>query len=123
MSFLKGEGVRNRCYLTGSTALVLFTSLGLVFRTAIETACSDLRCVYASTIVALCTAGTLVAATNAVASTAPYMQDESAITLREAVDREIYYRNLQSNRPNTLTEQDRQDPVTFLQSLSDLQKK
>jgi len=79
--------------------------------------------VYASTIVALCTAGTLVAATNAVASTAPYMHDESAITLREAVDREIYYRNLQSNRPNTLTEQDRQDPVTFLQSLSDLQNK
>lgn len=58
-----------------------------------------------------------------VALTAPYMHDGSVATLREAVDREIYYRNLQNNRPNTLTEQDRQDLVTFLQSLSDLQKK
>lgn len=54
-----------------------------------------------------------------VASTAPYMHDGSANTLREAVDREIYYRNLQSNRPNTLTEQDRQDLVTFLKSLTE----
>ena len=54
-----------------------------------------------------------------VALTAPYMHDGSATTLREAVDREIYYRNLQNNRPNTLTEQDRRDLVTFLHALND----
>jgi cytochrome c peroxidase len=55
-----------------------------------------------------------------VALTAPYMHDGSMASLREAVDREIYYRNLQSNRPNTLTEKDRQDLVVFLESLSEL---
>jgi cytochrome c peroxidase len=53
-----------------------------------------------------------------VARTAPYMHDGSAPTLRDAVDREIYYRSLQSNRPNTLTEQDRQDLVAFLGALT-----
>lgn len=56
-----------------------------------------------------------------VAFTAPYMHDGSVMTLREAVDREIYYRNLQSNRPNSLTERDRRDLVAFLESLSDVQ--
>jgi cytochrome c peroxidase len=54
-----------------------------------------------------------------VAETAPYMHDGSVRTLREAVDQEIYYRNLQTNRPNTLTEQDRRDLVAFLESLTD----
>ena len=54
-----------------------------------------------------------------VALTAPYMHDGSAATLRDAVDREIYYRSLQSNQPNTLTEQDRRDLVSFLQALTD----
>jgi cytochrome c peroxidase len=56
-----------------------------------------------------------------VARTAPYMHDGRIKTLREAVDREIYYRNLQENRPNSLTEQDRQDLVAFLEALSDVE--
>lgn len=55
-----------------------------------------------------------------VARTAPYMHDGSIKTLREAVDREIYYRSLQENRPNSLTESDRADLVEFLDSLSDV---
>ncbi len=53
-----------------------------------------------------------------VAHTAPYMHDGSVATLREAVDQEIYYRGLQNNRPNQLTEDDRQALVAFLESLS-----
>lgn len=54
-----------------------------------------------------------------VARTAPYMHDGSVADLRAAVDREIYYRALQSNRPPALTERDRDDLVRFLESLSD----
>lgn len=53
-----------------------------------------------------------------VALAAPYMHDGSAATLRDAVDREIYYRSLQRNEPTTLTEQDRRDLVAFLESLT-----
>jgi cytochrome c peroxidase len=54
-----------------------------------------------------------------VARTAPYMHDGKVKTLREAVDREIYYRSLQENRTDAVTEQDRADLVAFLESLSD----
>lgn len=58
-----------------------------------------------------------------VAVTAPYMHDGSVKSLEEAVDREIYYRALQTNRPNTLTAEERKNLVAFLQSLTPLPKR
>lgn len=53
-----------------------------------------------------------------VALTAPYMHDGSVPTLREAVEREVYYRGLEANRPLVLTPQERQDLVAFLEALT-----
>jgi cytochrome c peroxidase len=54
-----------------------------------------------------------------VAETAPYMHDGSVPTLREAVDREIYYRAFSTGRVVNLTDKEREDIMLFLQSLSD----
>lgn len=51
-----------------------------------------------------------------VAITAPYMHDGSVPTLPEAIDREIYYRTLQTGKPNTLTAEERADLLAFLQA-------
>jgi len=53
-----------------------------------------------------------------VAITAPYMHDGSVPTLPEAIDREIYYRTLQTGKPNTLTAEERADLLAFLQALT-----
>ncbi len=53
-----------------------------------------------------------------VALTAPYMHDGSIPTLRQAVDFEIYYRSLRSQRPLILTPRERLDLVSFLDSLT-----
>lgn len=53
-----------------------------------------------------------------VALTAPYMHDGSVATLDEAVDRELYYRGLESNSPLILTPAEKADIVTFLKSLT-----
>jgi cytochrome c peroxidase len=52
-----------------------------------------------------------------VASTAPYMHDGSISTLDDAIDREVYYRNLQSGHPLQLTVQERAELKAFLQTL------
>lgn len=52
-----------------------------------------------------------------VASTAPYMHDGSIATLDDAIDREVYYRSLQSGRPLQLTVEERAELKAFLQSL------
>jgi cytochrome c peroxidase len=52
-----------------------------------------------------------------VALTAPYMHDGSVKTLGEAVDREIYYRSLDSGRPVGLTIEERSDLLAFLKTL------
>lgn len=53
-----------------------------------------------------------------VANTAPYMHDGSVPTLPEAVEREIYYRGIETGRPLILTPQEKSDLVDFLKSLS-----
>lgn len=53
-----------------------------------------------------------------VALTAPYMHDGSIATLAEAVDREVYYRGIEANRPLILTPAERRDLVAFLESLT-----
>ncbi|SMF29936.1 cytochrome-c peroxidase [Pseudogulbenkiania subflava] len=53
-----------------------------------------------------------------VANTAPYMHDGSVPTLFEAVEREIYYRGIETGRPLILTPQEKSDLVDFLKSLS-----
>jgi cytochrome c peroxidase len=53
-----------------------------------------------------------------VARTAPYMHDGSVATLREAVEREIYWRSEVDSPLGRLTPQERQDLVAFLESLS-----
>jgi cytochrome c peroxidase len=53
-----------------------------------------------------------------VALTAPYMHDGSVPTLAEAVEREVYYRGLESGRPLVLTPQERADLVAFLEALA-----
>jgi len=53
-----------------------------------------------------------------VALTAPYMHDGSVPTLAEAVEREVYYRGLESGRPLVLTPQDKADLVAFLEGLT-----
>lgn len=49
--------------------------------------------------------------------TAPYMHDGSVPTLDAAVDREVYYRGLDSGYPIGLTAQERADLMAFLQTL------
>lgn len=53
-----------------------------------------------------------------VALTAPYMHDGSVPTLAEAVEREVYYRGLESGRPLVLTPQEKGDLVAFLEALT-----
>lgn len=53
-----------------------------------------------------------------VAMTAPYMHDGSIETLKEAVEREVYYRGLALGRPVVLTAQDQSDLMMFLRSLT-----
>jgi cytochrome c peroxidase len=52
-----------------------------------------------------------------VASTAPYMHDGSVPTLDEAIDREVYYRSIQSGHPLNLSAEERQDLKAFLETL------
>ena len=52
-----------------------------------------------------------------VAHTAPYMHDGSVPTLEDAIDREVYYRSLQSGRPLNLSVEERLDLAEFLRSL------
>jgi len=54
-----------------------------------------------------------------VVRTAPYMHDGSVPTLEEALEREIYYRNLSRNTPIQLTVKEKQALLAFLHSLSD----
>lgn len=49
--------------------------------------------------------------------TAPYMHDGSVGTLEEAVDREVYYRGLDTGYPIGLTAQERSDLIVFLKTL------
>lgn len=49
--------------------------------------------------------------------TAPYMHDGSVRTLEDAVDREVYYRGLDTGYPIGLTAQERSDLVAFLRTL------
>ena len=53
-----------------------------------------------------------------VALTAPYMHDGSVPTLAEAVERELYYRGLESGRPLVLTPREKADLVAFLEALT-----
>jgi cytochrome c peroxidase len=53
-----------------------------------------------------------------VALTPPYMHDGSVPTLAEAVDRELYYRGLESGRPLVLTPREKADLVAFLEALT-----
>jgi cytochrome c peroxidase len=53
-----------------------------------------------------------------VALTAPYMHDGSVPTLGEAVEREVYYRGLESGRPLILTPEEKADLVAFLEALT-----
>ncbi len=49
--------------------------------------------------------------------TAPYMHDGSVVTLDDAVDREVYYRGLDTGYPIGLTAQERSDLRAFLETL------
>lgn len=53
-----------------------------------------------------------------VALTAPYMHDGSVPTLARAVEREIYYRSAEVNRPLSFTPSEADDLVAFLESLT-----
>ncbi len=55
-----------------------------------------------------------------VAGTAPYMHDGSVPTLEEALEREIYYRNLSRDTPIQLTVEEKRALLAFLHSLSDV---
>jgi len=52
-----------------------------------------------------------------VAATAPYMHDGSIRSLREAVDREIYYRAFSTGRTTNLSQDERDALVAFLETL------
>ncbi|MBB5357043.1 cytochrome c peroxidase [Rhodanobacter sp. ANJX3] len=52
-----------------------------------------------------------------VVSTAPYMHDGSVPTLDEAIDREVYYRSLQSGHPLNLSVMEKQELKAFLEAL------
>ena len=49
------------------------------------------------------------------------MHDGSIATLSDAVDHEIYYRGIESDRPLNLSISERQSIVAFLESLTDRQ--
>jgi len=49
--------------------------------------------------------------------TAPYMHDGSVATLDDAIDREVYYRGLDTGYPIGLTAQERSDLRAFLEAL------
>jgi cytochrome c peroxidase len=53
-----------------------------------------------------------------VAITAPYMHDGSVATLDEAIERELYYRSIESARPLVLTKGEKADLLAFLQALT-----
>ena len=53
-----------------------------------------------------------------VEATGPYMHDGSVTSLEQAVDIELYYRGLTTNRPLILTPQEKTDLVAFLRSLT-----
>ena len=53
-----------------------------------------------------------------VGMTAPYMHDGSVDTLARAVDMELYYRGTRQGRPPVLTVTQREDLVSFLESLT-----
>ena len=53
-----------------------------------------------------------------VALTAPYMHNGEVATLEDAVEREVYYRGLTANRPLILTQNEKEDLVEFLRSLT-----
>ena len=53
-----------------------------------------------------------------VANTAPYMHDGSVATLSSAIERELYYRSIALGRPITLTVEEQQQLLEFLQTLS-----
>jgi len=52
-----------------------------------------------------------------VALTAPYMHDGSVPTLDEAIDREVYYRSLQTGHPLNLSVMEKQELRAFLETL------
>ncbi len=54
-----------------------------------------------------------------VADTAPYMHDGSIASLKEAVEREIYYRGKTLGRPLVLSLAERADLLAFLKALKD----
>jgi cytochrome c peroxidase len=54
-----------------------------------------------------------------VAITAPYMHDGSMASLAEVVDHEIYYMGVRTGRTPSLSPQDRDDIVEFLQALTE----
>lgn len=54
-----------------------------------------------------------------VAKTAPYMHNGSVATLEEAVEKELYYQGLETNRPVILTPTEKAYLVEFLKALSD----
>lgn len=54
-----------------------------------------------------------------VARTAPYMHDGSVPTLQAAVERELYYRGLESGRPIELTVPEQRQLLAFLKALDD----
>ena len=56
-----------------------------------------------------------------VALTAPYMHDGSVPTLVEAVEREVYYRGFETDRPLVLTPREKADLVAFLEALTSRQ--
>jgi cytochrome c peroxidase len=50
--------------------------------------------------------------------TAPYMHDGSARTLLEAIELELYYRGIETNRPLILTPAEKVDLLEFLKSMT-----
>lgn len=54
-----------------------------------------------------------------VALTAPYMHNGRIATLEDAIEQEVYYRNLTSDRPLVLTPAEKNELVEFLRSLTD----
>jgi len=55
-----------------------------------------------------------------VASTAPYMHDGSVASLEEAMDRELYYRGRERDRPLVMTLAEKADLLSFLRGLEDI---
>lgn len=53
-----------------------------------------------------------------VAITAPYMHDGSVLSPAEAIDLELYYRNIVDGRAVILTQAEKMDLASFLQALT-----